>query len=342
LKLYAITIQPTSGFGTPLKGDTIFGHFCWQVAYDSGLLNGGLDNWITVYGERPFVVFSSAWPTIERESVQYAFKRPDLPISCLFPLPELGNKKDQLLEWKKCKGRKWMIVQESLELALASAKYITDDELFESEDSTISNGAASHSADKPTGYVCTFDQPHNTINRISGSTGKGMFAPFSETASYYCPGAKLTIFVFVDGDATDIERVYTAMERIGKWGFGKDASTGHGRFSMQGFKEISIPRTDSANACYVLGPTVPQKGLFSESFFTPFVRFGKHGDRLVRSGNPFKNPVVMADEGAVFMTDNPEVFSKPYIGKGVTSLSKSMPRSVTQGYSIYLPFKMEM
>ena len=34
MKLYAIVIETHSGFGTPLKGDTLFGQFCWEVAMD--------------------------------------------------------------------------------------------------------------------------------------------------------------------------------------------------------------------------------------------------------------------------------------------------------------------
>jgi len=56
VKLYEVIIKPESGFGTPLKGDTIFGHICWQTAYDKNLLEGGLDRWIDCYAERPFFV----------------------------------------------------------------------------------------------------------------------------------------------------------------------------------------------------------------------------------------------------------------------------------------------
>jgi len=86
VKLYEIIIKPESGFGTPLKGDTIFGHICWQVSYNPELLNGGLEKWIACYGERPFAVFSSAWPKIKKnDAMHYAFKRPDFPTLRLFP-----------------------------------------------------------------------------------------------------------------------------------------------------------------------------------------------------------------------------------------------------------------
>ena len=76
-------------------------------------------------------------------------------------------------------------------------------------------------------------------------------------------------------------------------------------------------------------------------FFTPFTRFGRHGDVLAKSGNPFKNPVIMADEGGIFIPKNKEIFSKPYIGRAVADISKIEPKSVTQGYSLYIPVRVE-
>ncbi|OEU64697.1 MAG: hypothetical protein BBJ57_08095 [Desulfobacterales bacterium PC51MH44] len=106
MKLYEIIIKPVSGFGTPLKGDTIFGHFCWQAAYDASLLNGGLDKWIACYRERPFAVFSSAWPKlVDNGKFFYAFKRPDLPLSFLFP-PLSDDRKKVFEELKENKKKK--------------------------------------------------------------------------------------------------------------------------------------------------------------------------------------------------------------------------------------------
>jgi len=88
---------------------------------------------------------------------------------------------------------------------------------------------------------------------------------------------------------------------------------------------------------YTLAPSVPEKGKWKEHFALPFTRFGKHGAEMVLSGKPFKNPVVMADEGAVFIPKENHVPDKPYIGSAVTDLSLAEPGTVTQGYSIYLP-----
>lgn len=331
MKLYEITIQPTAGFGTPLKGDTLFGHICWQAAYDPGLLEGGLEKQISAYPGKPFAVFSSAFPKLT-DPPGYALKRPDVPLSLLFSYDK-EDRAEQLKKIKSMKKKEWMRIDGELNPDFSEENFFTDRDISGKTASQITE------TDK---FLIRFPQPHNTVNRLTQSTGPGAFAPYSQEISHYYPGTKLAIFVLIDESATDIERICTALKNVGRWGYGKDASIGMGRFALLGHKALPLPDTAGANACYTLGPCVPDKDCFSSSCFTPFVRFGKHGDRGVLSKNPFKNPVVMADEGAVFKPkQGTEIFKKPYLGQAVTGVSKSMPETVVQGYAPYLPLKME-
>lgn len=339
MKLYRLTIKPLSGFGTPLKGDSIFGHFCWQAAYDRTLVNGGLESWLQKYERQPPAVFSSAYPLLPGAKPQFALKRPDLPLSMLFPREAGKDKKLWMRQRKEQLSRSWMLVGEDLSFSLQSLRLLSTEEL--STRLAGSRTAASRGSAPKAALTCSFNQPHNTINRLTATTGTGMFAPFAETSTFYHPDVTLAIFVLLDPAATDIERVCRAFTNIGRWGFGKNASTGGGRFDLVEHAELALPSAQSANACYTLSPAVPQTGAFDKLYFTPFVRFGKHGDVLVRSANPFKNPVIMADEGAVLVPKEQKVFDKPYLGRAIGGISKSMPGAMAQGYSIYLPIRME-
>jgi len=340
LKLYEITIQPTAGFCTALKGDTIFGHFCWQAAHDPSLLDGGLEKQLSTYCDNPFAVFSSAFPKLESSSTCYVLKRPDLPLSSLFSFKGEGRK-ERLLKAKEYKKRKWMALDGELRIDLSKARFLTDEELQkEISQQTTAEVKRQMRRSGPSEFMVSFSQPHNTINRLTQTTGTGPFAPYSQTSIHYFPETELGVLVLFDETATDIERIILALERIGSWGYGKDASTGMGRFGLGEHEEIPLPDTTDANACYTLGPSVPQRDSFSDLFFSTFVRFGKHGDRLARSVNPFKNPVIMADEGAVLVPKDARVFKRPYIGRGITNVSKSLPQTVVQGYAPYLPFKL--
>jgi CRISPR-associated protein Csm4 len=180
-------------------------------------------------------------------------------------------------------------------------------------------------------------QSHNTINRETMTTGEGMFAPYSVAASWFFPETRFAVFVLIDEEATDSDRVRTALERIGASGYGRDSSTGYGRFLVEGCFEKALPVCDEANACYTLAPCVPVADQYKDAFFAPFTRFGKHGDSLATGNNPFKNPAIMADDGALFFPVSSEHFQIPYLGKALQGLSKSEPNTVGQGYAVYLP-----
>jgi len=50
----------------------------------------------------------------------------------------------------------------------------------------------------------------------------------------------------------------------------------------------------------------------------------------------------MADEGAVFLPQSADAFNNPYLGRAVTGISLADPRTVGQGYSMYLPCRLEV
>ncbi len=343
MRTYAITIKPQSSFGTPLKGDTIFGQFCWQVAEDPAILNGGLDRWINIYTERPFAVFSSAWPQFEYEDGWfYAVRRPELPLFMLGDPEGITGCAERLARRKENKAKSWLLVPEDLRTELSWNNLVDDRELsrrvtvsFSKEERRRLNSSLGKQ-----GIAIRAEQQHNTINRLTMTTGKGMFAPYIMDNTWYLPGMELVIFVAIDEEACTIEQVKKGLERIGEWGFGRDASTGLGRFSLGETDEVEWPRPTNGTALLALSPCVPEPKRFQEMFFAPFIRFGRHGAQILHKGRPFKNPVVMADEGAVFIPKTNDISALPYIGQAVTGISKAMPEAIAQGYSLVLPFNM--
>lgn len=342
MRLYEITLRPSGGVGTPLLGDTLFGQFCWQAAYDLELLAGGLDSQLARYGERPFAVFSSAFPRFrDNGRVIYALKRPDLPLAWLSPPPAAGDRLGRLRHLKQVKSRRWLLVAEDLRLdigQLADDAGLTD-RLLGQVSGEVQRLCRRTGTRQP---VVNLSQPHNTINRQSQTTGEAPFAPYSQEVHFFLPQTELAVFVLLDEEATDIDRVCIGVTRIGQSGYGRDASIGLGRFELTGHRDLPLPSVENANACYTLAPSVPVHDSFSDAYFVPFVRFGKHGDRLARSSNPFKNPVVMAAEGAVFVPSDPRTLLRPYFGRAVTGVSKVQENAVVQGYAPCLPFRLEV
>lgn len=341
MKTFVITIRPVSGFGTPLKGDTLFGHICWQAVYDKKLFGHSIDELRADYENNPFIIISSAYPGLGKG---FALKRPDMPLENLFGF----SKKDVIdiiKKHKDLKKKQWMYVSkhEPLTSLRLEGIYLNDKELWKRVISSEAPETMRQINKKGIeSFVVSNSQPHNTINRLTGTTGEGQFSPYSVDQLVYMPWAELVIFVGIREDI-EIEQVEEALKRIGDTGFGKDASTGLGKFEVKRYEEINLSEIGSSkpNACYTLSPSIPNKEEFEKIFFTPFTRFGRHGDILARSKNPFKNPVIMADEGAVLIPRSNNIFNKPYIGKAVFNISKVEPNAVTQGYSLYIPVKVE-
>lgn len=339
MKFYGITIQPLSQFGTPLKGDTLFGHFCWQAAVDSDLLTGGLDKWIDCYDSNPFAVFSSAWPVLMRDNkTVYAMSRP----SGLQTDDDAKLDRREKIERNKiAKKQKWLLINQDLRINMDIKNLQSDTDLFtlflQNLDPVAAKPLRLLAKEQQKLYV-PVTQAHNSINRLTMTTGSGEFAPFSHDNFQFLPGLQLIIFVAVNEEATSIEKLRTGFERIGIWGYGRDATTGLGRFSVVSVEEQSWPQANAdTSACYTLGPSVPEKKTYSQCYATPFTRFGRHGSTLASSTNPFKKPVLMADEGAVLYPVAKDTFDKSYIGTAVQNVSAARPRTVVQGYSLYLP-----
>ncbi|MDP2643532.1 MAG: hypothetical protein Q8P24_01190 [Desulfobacterales bacterium] len=342
MKLYEIEIRPRTSMGTAIKGDTLFGHFCWQVAYDAKLVEGGLENQLRHYSQSPFIVFSSAFPKTTGKNPTYFFPRPG---AALLETSVLKDKprKDRLLERKALKDKKWMAVLNLTKISLKNALYLDDSEIKERSNETVVATKKSTCETRNTPeFTLRMSLPHNSINRLSGATGTGAFAPYIRESLFFRPGLTLALFVLLDEAATDIDRVKKGLKRIGTWGFGKDASIGMGRFDVGLHLELSLPNPEAANACFSLAPSVPEAEAFSRIFFSPFIRFGKHGDILATGRNPFKRPVIMADEGSVFVRRENTGIMKPFIGQAVTGVSYSNPETVAQGYAPWLPLQLEL
>ncbi|MBN2107098.1 MAG: hypothetical protein JW832_06690 [Deltaproteobacteria bacterium] len=344
MQVYEITLQPLTGFGTPLKGDTIFGHFCWQLAYDASLCAKPLTEALKAYAEKPFAVFSSAYPRfIDSKGVVYALRTPVLPLESLFVMPE--DKGERLAKRKDYKKLRWMLYPEGSRIDLfKSMAFESDEGLFEK----FCTGAPPETrrtlkSTRSTRLAEEFTQSHNTINRMTGTTGEGGFAPYAVDQIMFAPGVELVLFASIDNTVISREQLTTGLQRIGESGFGRDASTGLGRFRLCEVRQADLTAmgSSSPNACYTLGPCVPKKGAFGNMFFLPFTRFGRHGDMLAKSSNPFKTPVIMADEAAILTPADRSVFDRPYIGTAVRNISKAEPATVTQGYSLYVPVKVE-
>ncbi len=298
--LVKLTLAPKSSFMTLLKGDTLFGHLCWQIRDSLGnetllsLLDGYCDN-------SPFVVVSDAFP-------KDCLPMPTMPL-------HLRTQQDAGEQVKKLKKRQWVSV-------------------------CTTEGPVNQWLDQPepkytTAEPTSFRVMHNSLNRLTHSTGDG-FDPFTLHKYLYPKGAELDVYCVVDDELLPVETLVELVKRIGLIGYGKKANTGHGKFDVNEVQVLESFGAQNANAYLTLAKArVPSEGWHSDrSFYSITTQFGRHGAALVHQ-QPFKNPVLMMETGALLVPkDEP---SGLWVGQGVTGVSEVMPETVQPAYAPVVP-----
>ncbi len=307
-KLLEITIKPETALGTPFKGDTIFGHFVWQAFYDNSLVGEKLEVLLESYGKKPFIVFSSG---CLKEKNGWLMPRPALPMH--FFGKEKGDCFKVLSSLKDLKKKRFIFVEEDLIVKISKENL----------------------RDRVSGK--SVYRVRNSVNRVVYTTGKG-FTPYEVNELWYDWDSRFSIFCLFQDEVLSKEAIRVAFERMGKMGFGKDASAGLGKFKVEEVRELRLPKVEKF--CYTLSPCIPEEEEVEEFWFLPFVRFGKHGGPFAISRNPFKEPVIMADEGAVFRLKDEKLKEKlPFVGKSIEKISKVCKSAVYQGFSIVFPVR---
>ncbi len=297
-----ITLKPLTAFGGPIYGDTLFGQLCWAIrnrhgeARLSSLLEGYTDG-------RPFAVISDAFP-------DGYLPRPVLP------LPLYNRVPDE--ERKRLKKRAW--------LPLDAFDHPIPEWLAHCQADTELAGGS---------WLKSHAQPHNSLNRLTGTTGKGDFAPYTLPQQWFSDTQALQLYICHDPQRITVDDLVKVLEDVGTGGYGRDASIGLGKFAIES-KSITWPAQPKANCYLTLAACAPQgMGFLPEhSWYQPFTRFGRHGDLAVHRGNPFKAPLLLAAAGGLFKLETYR--DTVFIGQGLGGdgqLSRNIRQTVHQGYA---------
>jgi CRISPR-associated protein Csm4 len=330
MQTYRFTLRPLSAFGTPMAGDTLFGQLCWTLRHQLG--NARLGELLHGYTNGlPFAVLSDALPTGH------------------VPLPHVTSdtwrkSTDAVQDRKALKKKKWLPTAAlTTPVANWQASASSDTEVAEP---LIRAWATLGKHREPKGSSHTERaQPHNTINRQTGTTGEGQFAPYAMPQIWFHPAMQFDLYVVLDDARLNLTELTAALKYMGEVGFGRDASIGLGKFELVGHAvlnglrcEGAAPTDGTANSYLTLGPCAPQGLGFCpvRSTYQVSTRFGRHGDAAVQSGQPFKRPVLLAKAGGVFWPEKLDT-SRQFIGQGLggasNPVSLSMPETVQQGYA---------
>ena len=293
-----LTLIPQTAFGTPLVGDTLFGHLCWNIAeaYGAARLRDLLDGYTA---GAPFLIASDAFPAGH------------LPLP---PLPSAYWEKTPGEEDRKAlKKRQWLPLD-------ALEKPVRDWQQHAKSNNDIA-------ADLLTSHT----QAHNSINRATHTTGNDQFAPFTSEQNWYAPNSQWQLYLLHDAARISRDELERVLKNLGHSGYGRDASTGLGKYHVDALEESELFQREG-NAAMTLAPCCPQGQDFDSkrSYYQTLTRFGRHGNVQATAGNPFKKPVLMAQTSAVF---SGERHGRAWIGQGISGISTTLPATVHQGYA---------
>jgi len=302
--LHRATLALHTPLGTPLAGDTLFGQLCWALREAAGEaeLRRRLDGYTQ---GQPWLVASDGLPA-------GYLPRPTLPQHFAAPT-------DDPKQRKAAKKMHWIPAPRTgatLAALLASAV-----------DDAVAYGSAPRQA----------VQAHNTLDRLTGSTGKGVFAPYSVAQTFHAAGQRIDVYLVLDSDRIAAAEAGGLLAALGSSGFGRDAGVGLGKFTLINLEPAAFAVPAGANAWWTLAPCAPQGLGYAgpKSYWRVLTRFGRHGNALALAGKPFKTPVLLAATGAVFTPS--EAFTlRPFVGQGLGGngrLSLAEAATVQQGYA---------
>lgn len=319
------TLRPRSTFGGPIKGDTFFGQLCWMASHRWG--EDRLAELLEGYPEgRPFAVCSDAFPAGH-------LPRPALPLHHFAEIPDADR--------KTVKRKRWLptaALSEPVKDWLASCR--SDRELV----ATLPGGG-----ERVHALAESHAPPHNSINRLTGTTGGSDFAPYALEQLWFAPGLTFDLYLLVDSARLLVAEARLLIEDIGRIGYGRDAGIGLGKLEVVGEPRLgALPSLQpDANACFTLAPVAPQGQGFiaGRSHYEVFTRFSRHGDQAVQTGRPFKAPVLLAQTGAVLTPRS--IPEQPFVGQGLGGrgqLSRAIgyEATVQQGYAPWIGLKLDL
>ncbi len=264
MALYRLTLLLTAPLGTPMTGPTLFGRLCWLVRETEG--EAALAAWLADPARM--------WRLSD------AF-----PAGCL-PRP-LGRPRplssDQLKSVKELKKRPMLRRETWLQRRAA-----WDDAALDPERDLCRDAAL------------FWRTAHNTIDRRTGKTLEAGGLYFTSEDWRFVREENRWLDLYVECHDTP-DRVRWAFEELGREGYGRDASTGRGRWDVLEFAEDRD----------LMGTEGDRRMSLSSGFLTPETMadaywrleplFGKAGPQLAASGiSPFKHPVLLTKPGMTF------------------------------------------
>ncbi len=310
MKTYILSLKQKSGLLSELQSDTIYGHFCWRLKERLG--EEKLTEFISAYkSNKPVFTLSDGLLKIRDE---IHFPRP-----FIFSKPKIREKKaDKIIEFaerKRNKERNYLTLSE-LNSFLSTGQIKIEEKKEEQNNNT-----------KPKKNIPVTSESLRVSVQIDRSTfGSSEGKLFSYNPKHTRDDVSYVILIKVlDEEAFKNFDCKNLIEEVFKVGYGKKKSSGYGQFDVGEMAEFSnFKEVEDPNAFIVVGNYLPaEKDNITPVGYDINTKYGKLGEELSQSENPFKNPIVFITAGSCFKTVNSKEFYGRITNEGEISQANS-------------------
>ncbi len=315
MKRLKIQLYFQSAISTFLQSDTLFGEFCWHYRFLYG--EEKLKN---ILGEKPAVVFSNGLPEGYLPMPIYPFGRNLNDVRLESGWCEAQEFYTSMKEFKKVTYVKKEVLENCIlkyPLKVVMENLFKDfcklkEEEEEEREKKEFNCIKEEKKDKNLEIFLKFDNVFKSkgITRVSidRRSGKALEGFLFQERSYYTE-YPIAVYLLYDPERLDRKEVEETFEFMGVSGFGAKKSVGKGKFSCK-IKEWDLKEiiTGKGKLAFVsLSTGYPKAEEIKDLYAEFFTKFPKHG-REFGEAAIFKNPVVVAKQGSVFIPKEKKEF----------------------------------
>ena len=292
---FCIRILLESPVATPLYSGTLFGQFCWALLMLEG--ESSLTELLNNFEQKP-LVFSDAMP------------------AGFVPVPLLARSPVHVD--KDLARRSWLSQEAFLRTRDRLHPDILQQELGKEKD--------------PESALREHRLAHNQINRLTGRTPEegGLF--FVDEWWPQESGTELAIYVRGEMDSQRLCETFAAM---GDNGFGKDATTGRGRFRVLDCNPCPELLGVQGNR-WVSWSRGVRDARMSDPRYRLYTHYGKLGGSWATSASgPFKYPITLWKPGATFAATD----GNPVFGRLLRDVHPKLPQVVHNACHFAVPYQ---
>ncbi|MDA8051009.1 MAG: hypothetical protein M0002_13570 [Rhodospirillales bacterium] len=334
MTLYRLRLTLSGPLGTPLTSGTIFGHLCW--AYRDAHGEPALESWLRELPEKPWMI-SDGFP---------AEHLPCPLIPPAVPAPARPDKmtRDKLRSLEADKERRkhpfiprarWRDLRVGLTPAKLAQHACDAPVLNQCWHGLHSLAAklAQHACDAP--VPAEHRIAHNTIDRRTATTPDTGGLWFVDE---FWPGAKslaADIYVRAPASADEVGKLFRA---VGESGYGRDASTGRGTFSLtiDPAPELDSPPPAGGTPRMLSLSHGSISANMQDACYKLTAHFGKVGrSMLANVQRPWKLPILLARPGATFIPADDGPF-----GAWLTRVHQDRPEIGHNAFHLAIPFTL--